>query len=369
VLNAKKMNRLLTTSLIFFTVFAFSQDSIGIQLDSLTEEKQTVLSDSVQKKSSKLNDTIILDFDKNELLIPLERNNLTKVIMVKEKSKVDWLKWLLLPISSLFSLFLGIWLKAYFEKSSNKKKIEKSGERWVAELRSLEEPIKKQITSIEEYAEDCKKEDFKLRNLPVYSSLNGELFKSLDKNELIKYIEFKNKKTEFKEIVKISNSTNGYISILVQVYENLQEMVNKYLSQTVKHIDSLSISLQEFDRAFKYYGVDLERELNPDPLYGIMYKSITELYSSQVAPYLEKGNFNPFMLREKFFTPLLDILYRLRLDPRTDGLYSAMAKGLIAIKNIELEKDYMLNNLNGTITQYKIMLPELDKLINKIAKH
>ena len=95
VLNAKKMNRLLTTYLIFFTVFAFSQDSIGIQLDSLTEEKQTVLSDTILKESSKLNDTIILDFYKNELLIPLERDNLTKVVMVKEKSKVDWLKYLL----------------------------------------------------------------------------------------------------------------------------------------------------------------------------------------------------------------------------------------------------------------------------------
>lgn len=365
MLNAKKMNRLLTTYLILFTVFAFSQDSIGIQLDSLTEEKQTVLSDSILKESLKTDDTIILDFDKNELLIPLERDNLTKVVMVKEKSKVDWLKYLL-PI---FTLFLGIWIKERLEKRSNKKKIKKSGERWIAELRSLEEPIKKQIQSLEEYAKDHEKEDFKIRNLQVYSSLNGELFKSLDKNELIKYIELNNKKTDFKEIVKISNSTNGYVSILVHLYETLREKFNRYLSGTSKHTTSLSLSLQEFSSAFKDYGVELEKELQSDPLDDVRYKPIAELYSSQIMPNLKEGKFNPFVLRKEFFLPLVDILAYLRLDPRTKGLASAMTNGLNAIKGIELEKDYMSKNLNSIITQYKEQLTELDKLINKIAKH
>lgn len=359
------MNRLITTYLILFTAFAFGQDSIGIKLDTKSKEKKIILSDSTLKESSITKDTTILDFNKSELVIPLKQDNLTKVIMVKEKSNVDWLKYLL-PI---FTLFLGIWVKELLEKRSNKKKIVKSGERWVAEIRSLEEPIKKQIESLEEYSKELEKEDFEIRNLQVYSSINGELFKSLDKNELIKYIEINNKKTEFKEIVKISNSTNGYVSILVHLYETLQEKFNRYLSGTSKHTTSLSLSLQEFSSAFKDFGVELEKELQSDPLNDPRYQPIAELYSTQIMPFLKEGKFNPFVLRREFFLPLVEILAHLRLDPRTKGLATAMTNGLNAIKGIELEKLYMSKNLKSIISQYNKQLTELDKLINKIEKH
>ncbi|WAC02971.1 hypothetical protein N7U66_04905 [Lacinutrix neustonica] len=203
------MNRTLITFLIFFTVNAFSQNSIGIQIDSLKKEKSPISSDSLLKQTSQKVDTTILHFDKKELNIPISTDNLTKIVMVKEKTKVDWLKYLL-PI---FTLLLGIWVKELIEKRSNKKKIKKSGARWIAELRSVEEPLKKQIQTLEEYLVEHEKEDFEIQNLQVYSSLNGEIFKSLNKDELIKYIQLNNEKTDFKEIVKISNSTNGYVSI------------------------------------------------------------------------------------------------------------------------------------------------------------
>lgn len=359
------MNRTLKILLIFFTVNAFSQDSIGLQIDALNKKEKSTISNSGVKQSSQKIDTTILDFNEKELTIPISNDNLTKVVMVKEKTKVDWLKYLL-PI---FTLFLGIWVKELLDKRSNKKKTVKTGERWIAELRSLEEPLKMQIESLEEYSIEQEKEEFKIRNLQLYSSLNGEIYKSLDKNELIKFIELNNKKTDFKGIVKISNSTNGYISILVHLYETLREKFNRYLSGTSEHTTSPSWSLQEFSSAFRDYGVELEKELNSDPLNDPRYKPIAELYSSQIMPYLKQGNFNPFVLRREFFLPLVEIFAHLRLDPRTKGLSSAMTKGLNAIKGIELEKDYMSKNLKSIISQYKEQLTELNILINKIKKH
>ncbi|PKH49535.1 hypothetical protein CXF68_01995 [Tenacibaculum sp. Bg11-29] len=355
------MNKFLNILLIFISINLYSQDSIGLKVDSLTNEKKLIQSDTIIKRSSQKVDTITLNF-KNELTIPISKDNLTKVVMVKEKTKVDWLKYLL-PI---LTLLLGIWVKGIIEKRSDKKKIIKSGERWIAELRSLEEPIKKQIQSLDEYSEELKKEDFKIRNLELYSSLSGEVFKSLDKNELIIYIELNNKKKVFEEIVKISNSTNGYVSILEHLYETLREKFNRYLSGTSKHTTSLSLSLQEFSSAFKDYGVELEKESNSDPLNDPRYIPIADLHSAQIMPYLRAGNFNPFVLRREFFLPLVEIMAHLRLDPRTKGIASAMTKGLNAIKGIELEKDYMSKNLESIIKQYKGQLTELEKLINKI---
>lgn len=360
------MNRTLTIIfLISISVNLYCQDSIGIKIDSLKLEKKTIQSlDTVKTKNSQKTDTIILNF-KNELTIPISKDNLTKVVMVKEKTNVDWLKYLL-PI---FTLFLGIWVKGIMEKRSDKKKIIKSGERWIVELRSIDEPIKKQIQFLEEYAEEHKKEDFKIRNLELISSLSGEVFKSLDKNDLIKYIEFNNKKTDFKEIVKISNSTHGYVSVLEHLFETLREKFNRYLSGTSKHTTSLSLSLQDFSSAFKDYGVELEKELNSDPLDDPRYRPIADLYSAQIMPYLREGNFNPFVLRREFFLPLVDILAHLRLDPRTKGLAKAMTKGLNAIRGIELEKDYMSKNLESIITQYNGQLTGIEELVNKIKKH
>jgi hypothetical protein len=359
------MNRTLIILLIFFTVNAFSQDSIGIQIDSLKTEKLHISSDSLLKQTSQKVDTTILLFNKKELNIPISADNLTKVVMVKEKTKVDWLKYLL-PI---FTLLLGIWIKELIEKRSTKKKIKKSGARWIAELRSVEEPLKKQIQTLEEYLVEHEKEDFEIQNLQVYSSLNGEVFKSLDKNELIKYIQLNNKKTDFKEIVKISNSTNGYVSILVHLYETLREKFNRYLSGISEHTTSLSLSLQSFSSEFRDYGVELEKELNADPINDARYKPIAELYSSQIMPYLRDGNFNPFVLKREFFQPLVEILAHMRLDPRTKGLASSMTKGINAVKGIELEKQYMSKNLKSIIKQYKEQLVELEKLITKIEKH
>lgn len=361
------MNKILTTYLILLTVLAYSQDTIGLKGDTINKKRNSIILDSLLIVPPKASDTITLDFDKNELTLPLKQDNLTKVIMVKEKSKIDWLKYLL-PI---ISLFLGIGIKELLEKRSNKKKTKKAGERWVAELRSLEEPIKKQIQSLTEFLEEHEQEDFKTPRLQIYSSLNGEIFKSMDKNELIKYIELNNSKKEFKEIVKISNRTNGYVSILVHLHETLREKFDKFIKGISTHTTSLSLSLQSFNSAFREYGVELERELNSDPYNDGRYMPIADLYSAQIMPYLQGGNFNPFVLEKEFFIPLVGILADLRLDGRTKELASAMTAGLNAIKGIRLEKQYMTENIKTLLKHYKEQMTDLETIVKEIevTKH
>ncbi|MCG8884004.1 hypothetical protein G1L02_12665 [Tenacibaculum finnmarkense] len=355
------MNRLIFIIPFFLIFKGYSQDSI-IGIDSIIKEKSIILESSKVKKEI-LSDTIILNLKSEKIILPISQEKSTRIILIKEKTKVDWLKYIL----PLITLLLGIWIRERLEKRTLKRNTEKNGQRWIAELRSLEEPLNQQIESLEKFAEEHKKEVFKIPSLQVFSSLNGEVFKALDKNDLIKYIESHNKNKAFSEIVKISGSTNGFISILIHQYETLQEKFNKYLTGISTHTSSLNIGLQDFRSAFRDYGVELEKEMDSNPLNDPRYQPIAELYSAHIMPFITGGNFNPFVLQREFFQPLVGILADLRLDERTKKLSHSMTACLNAIKGIEMEKHYMTENINTILERYKQQQSKLNNVVNDIA--
>ena len=352
--------------IIFFFIYSnliFGQDSIAVKKDINNEEKEIIKQTDVTKS-----DTINLELNSSaELIIPTETNTNTKIVMVKEKSKMDYLKY----IFPIFTLILGIWLKRFIDKFSEKKRIKKVGKRWTAELRSLEEPLKNQINSLNDFLKDHLQENFKIPRINLYSSLDGVVFNTMDKNDLIEYIELNHKKTDFKEVISISNKIHGYTSILIHLHETLKEKFHKYLTGTSIHTKSLNKGLQSFNLAFKNYGVELEKELNSDPYQDKRYKPIADLYSKYIIPNIQDGNFNPFILEKDFFMPLVSVLSHLRLDNRTTDLSQSVTASLSAIKGIKLEKTYMTENVNTILTHYKEQVTELKTIIDKIenTKH
>ncbi len=354
------MSRILTTYLILFSVFAFGQDSSELKSNVLANKENQIVS---QKQPT--NDTMNLKFQKNELEIPIEQNGLTKIIMVKEKSNVDWLKYLL----PLFTLFLGIWIKELIEKRSNKKKIKKSGERWIAELRSLKEPLEQQIESLELFQTENDTDEFEIPNLGLYSAVSGEVFKSLDKSELIKFIELEHKNLDFKKVVKVSNRTNGYISILEHLYKTIDEKFDKYLAGISQHTSEFTKNIQAFNLAFADYGVALEREIGGDPINDPRYRPLAELYTEYIIPRLVDGKFNPYILDNHFFLPIVNILSHYRLEPQTKPLSNIITACLSSIKAIRMEKHYITENIKALIILYKKQLDDLDEVTSKLEKH
>jgi len=192
MLNAKKMNKVLIVFLFFYSISTNGQDSTVVEFGEKTQQHVAVKSNinlkSLDVDTTKLKtkqnpasnahkeesnqkviifdnpntrneitgkiDTVELTLKNNEeLSIPVDSNSPAKIIMIQEKSKSDFFKYLF-PI---LTLLLGIWIKEVLDKRNNKKKIKKTGERWVAELRSLEEPLIKQIEVLEEFLAEHKK--------------------------------------------------------------------------------------------------------------------------------------------------------------------------------------------------------------------
>jgi len=359
------MNKIFTTYLILFSILAFSQDSTEMKTVSLMKEKNKLLSVKTLKQQKKTIDTTTLAFNKNELIIPVNQEGLTKIVMIKEKSKVDWLKYLL----PLFTLFLGIWVKGFLEKRSNKKKIKKSGERWIAELRSLKEPLEQQIESLEKFQSENDTDEFEIPNLGLYSAVSGEVFKSLDKSELIKYIEIKNKKLDFKKIIKISNRTNGYISILEHLHKTTNEKFDKYLAGISENTSKFTKNIQAFNISFADYGIALEKEIGGEPINDQRYRPLADLYTEHIIPHLTDGKFNPYLLDEQFFLPIVNILSHYRLEPQTKPLSNVITACLSSIKALRMEKHYITENMKALIILYQKQLDDLDEITSQLEKH
>lgn len=357
--------------MLFFIVISlnyFGQKTQKMEFDSLMIKKDSLKSNySVKKDSTKkvIDTTTILLNDSSEINIPTENNIQTKILFVKEerKDKGDIFKYLL-PI---LTLLLGIVINKGLDYLSDRKKIKKTGERWVAEIRSLETPMKKQIETLEIFLTEHNKEVFETPQMKIFSILNCEVFKSLDKSDFLKYLEL-TKKLDYRELITISNKTHGYISILTYLYENLKSRFDNYLKEASSHTTSLSRNLQLLLKSFAEYGVALEKELGKDPIDDSRYTPISNLLSTHIMPKVSTGDYEVFELERKFFMPLLVVLGSLRLDERTLPLSSAVSGCLNDIKGIRMEKRYMAENIGQIINGYTTQLDELNEIIKEIEQ-
>ena len=340
------MKKLIAISFIFSFVGIHGQSPNRLSKDTL-KPKQKI-------------DTIILQSDSTKVN-SIDNKCSLKIILVKEDKSVDFFKYIL-PI---FTLILGIGINKGLDYWSDRKKIKKVGKRWIAEIRCFESPIIMQIGVLEDYLKLHSKDTFETYNLPIYSILNCEVFKSLDKGDLLKYIEL-TKKTDYKEVVKSSNTIHGYISILSYLYETLKSDFDSYKSETNRFVNSINDNLQDLLREFADYGVLLEKELASDPISNTRFKLISDLISKHILPKRQTGNYDVFELENVFFMPLLAILADLRLDERTKPLANYTSNCLNDIKGIRLEKQYMTENLTIIIAGYKKQLGELETIINTI---
>jgi len=348
------MKYLISFFLVFFTVFTFGQSSIETRTDTLDVKKSnTIVSKQKTDTINKISDTLDLNCKKRKCSL--------KVQMVKEESPIEFLKYLL-PI---FTLLLGIAINKTLDYWSDKKKIKKAGKRWIGEIRCLETPMKTQIEVLEAFLITHSKETFETPKLAIYSILNCEIFKSLDKGELLKYIKF-NKKSDYKEIVKASNTIHGYINIITNLYETLKVVFENYKSDASNYVNSMNNNLQLLLREFADYGVLLEKELGTDPVNDSRLRPILDLISKHIQPKRQTGDYNVFELENVFFIPLLSILSHLRLDERTRNLSVYTSNCLNDIKGIRMEKKYLTDNMTYIIDSYKKQLKDIENIINII---
>jgi hypothetical protein len=347
-------------SLLFIFLFilsfvAFSQTDTSHKVFDTSSGKSTAAK-KIDTISQKLTDTFTIPKADSE-------QSSIKVILAKEPSSPDNFKY----IFPILTLLLGIGINKALDYFKDRKRIRRSGERWVAEIRSLEIPIKSQIASLQSFKTEIEKEKFQVPEMEIYPILNGEIFKSLDKADLIKYIEsFKGNK--YDDAVLASNRVHGYVNILASHHDALKAKLDDFLKNTSAHTTSFSRHLQALMRAFGNYGVALEEELNQDPINNPRYQPIYQLFNQHIIPFMSSGEYDVYALERDFFIPLIQILGHLRLDKKMNDMADAVSACLAEIKGMKMEKGYLTENVKTLITRYENDLNELPSVVKEIRK-
>lgn len=290
----------------------------------------------------------------------LIENKETKIYLTSN-SKTNIFK----DILPLLALILGIFINRGIDLISERKKTKKIGERWKAELSSLELPMQKQIELLNEFLLEHEKEEFTIPQLTISSALNGDAFNSLDKTDLIKYLE-KFRKKKYTEAVITSNKINSFVGILRNNYTVLKQKFHSFLTDSSTHMTNLSINLQQLMKSFAEYGVQLEIELGKDPIDDPRYRLIYDLFSIHIIPYMETGDYEIYALEKNFFSPLMAILGVLRLDQRINNMSEYTRNCLNFIKAIKMEKRYLSKNISTLIKRYEEEAQDLKSLLTEL---
>lgn len=283
------------------------------------------------------------------------------VIKLESSQNSDNFKY----IFPILTLLLGISLNKFFEYRNKRKSTKKSGKRWLAELRILDEPLEKHIKNIEEYLDVQNKGLFSIHSPTIFTTLDCEVFNSLDKTELVEYLKYF-KKNKYEVAVKYSNKINGFVTILKNHNENYKNHFDLFKNNVNACTDSLSKNLMILQRQFVNYGIELEKELQENPINNQRYKPISDLFESEILPFLQDGRYDIFKLENSFFMPLIRILSNLRLDPKTQKMMEFSKNCVNDIKGIKMEQQYLTVNydtLKERYTESKQELPNIIKLL------
>lgn len=286
-----------------------------------------------------------------------------KITMSKDSSESSYLKYLF-PI---LTLLLGIVVNKVLDYLKDRKNYKKSANRWIAEVASMDYLITEQIEYLKEFQLELAKEKYQLEKFGVIQLLNGEVFKALDKSDLLNYLEHVKKK-DFSSSIAISNHVNGFINILPERQKKLLEIWEAYLKETSSLNTSFSTSLNDLSKAIGGYMVEIEIELG-DPQKAALdgrLVPIFKLYDAHVKPKAEGGGFDVFELEEKFFGPMQGIMAALRHDKRSKEMSDLVAACLTAAKRLRYERDYLRENVQTIIDWYKESQGEIPGIVHEL---
>jgi hypothetical protein len=335
--------KLLTIICLFTWTAGFSQKGKA-NSDSFSK---IIEADTIKAKKS---DTVYITKDK---LIDKELR-----IVIDDSNKPNYFK----DILPILTLLLGIGINKFLDYLKDRKQIKKTGERWKAELASLEMPLSKQIEYLEEFLVEHNKEVWIVPKMRISTPLECEIFNSLDKSDFVKFIQTSLSKN-YKDSVLFSSKVNSFISILKNNNANLRIKFKEYLDGTSLHSSKLNSGLQEFLREFADYGVLIEQELQGDPIQHPGYNALLTLLDKEITPKLKTGDYEIYDLDTNFFTPLFIIFGHLRLDSRTKKMVDIGSQCINSIKGIKMEKRYLSENFTTLISHYKEDVKDLKEIL------
>jgi len=341
--------KITTFTISFILLMFYSQETFS---NSTTRKmKDTATSFTLESDNKPINirqttkDTLNVEVTNSELI----NTNKDRVINV---------------IFPIFTLLLGFFLNRGYEFFSEKRKIQKFGERWIAELSCLTEPIEEQKKSIKDFLVEHSKDKYEPTDLIIYEILNCEVFKSLDKANLIQFLEQKNR--TYSESVQLSNKVHVFISSLNFVSTNLKKRFEEYIENSSKHFTVFNNQLVQLMQDFGQLGIKIEQKTGNDPINFKFYKNILDLIDTYIGPHRIDGEIEIFSFQKEFITPITYILSENRLNEDLKEMTTTLLYCNLEIKSIQMEKNYLKEEFLKNIEFFEKLKVKLEELISDI---
>lgn len=337
---------------IFFSFhFGFSL----AQSKTLDQKCDSAQFDTLDNTSFVNYDTLVIQSD--SLKISDQTQVIENVIVLDRKNDISnfWSVFL-----SIFYILLGIVINKILDFLKDKKEIQQSGRRWIAEIRCLEQPIQNQIKAIENFRINIRKENTEYPQMPFYSILNCDVFRTLDKDRLIKFIQLKYQDSD--EAILKSNSIHGFISVLVHLYDGLMKKAETFQQDYELLMNSLNENIDIILREFRDYSIVLEKELEGDPINDYRYRPIAEILFKYIA---DKPD-NIFLIEKNYLIPLLECLSHMRLESNLKSMTNNVATALQIIRKLKSKRMQMDFDSGNYVEEYKEQAKELTKVVKPI---
>lgn len=325
--------------LILFFTFNCSPQNSRIRVDTIPKPDSTYLKNNLSNNSNQSHK---------------ENNNLNT-------NTQNLFKYIFPTIT----LLLGIAINRWLDRKNERKKIKRAGQRWKIELLGLEKPIESQIKSISDFLDSQNGMEFEPPILNLHPHLSCEIFSSLDKTELLKYL-YKIKKIDYDIAIKHVNNVNSFLIVIKHNHEQTKKRFYEFIEGTSANVTKLNEALQRFMEAFSTYGAEIESENINDERLNQGYVQLLSLVNREVYPYMQDGNYNPYNLNNNFCFPVLAILADMRSDKRTYEMAKSTRECLNSIKGIRMERNYLIQNFENLKSKFEENLNELPSLYKKL---
>jgi len=357
------MKTKLTLILFLLCLNIFAQrhksDTKPKQKDSVPK----VTAKNPQVDIKKTDTVLVIKHDSPSLAAP-NKETAAPAVVHSDTEKDGWFVKYIYPIILLLA---GAAIPLFWEAWSERKRIKKVGERWTSEIRFLETPIKNQVDAIQKYLSVHNQQNLTMPDFQIFEGLDCEIFMSLDKSQLLKFLE-RHKTKNYQMAVKQSNYINGFISVVKSSNTNLKFKFKEYLDAVSNYTTEVTKNLTALSRAVGNYSVLLELELGGDPGNDPRLIAILKLFDAEIEPFRQTGNFELYKLRDNFLMPFLDILGQLRLELRTDKMQEYVGNCIDAIKGIKMEKQYLKENFETIGARYMENLEELPEVVKLVER-
>jgi len=236
-------------------------DSITINDTTKVRKSVEILNAPDTIKSAFQNDTINISKP-----IPIGQ-----IIYTEHKTNLNIFLDYAFPI---LMLLLGVVIDRLLIRYTKNKHVEREGLRWKSEIICLLSPLKLQQETFEKFIKEyCDVENtFNIPHIDIQVLLKCEIFDSLNKEELYKYLKLlhKNDSTAAQEYHKVIQ----VISYIKSCQQNLSDVINEMKSESTKLI-------KEFDECTRKYNRNLIGclEDNQLPLEG---SKLQNLYDEKI---------------------------------------------------------------------------------------